>query len=43
MPDRYWIACGLSGSFIVAAFFLSGFHWEIQARIRRWRHGGYIR
>ena len=43
IPDRLYIACGVSVAFLVAGFFLVGAHHEIRYRLReRRRGGGYI-
>ena len=42
MPDRYFIGVGVSLGFLVAAFFLSGFHHEYRRWRRERRRGGYL-
>ena len=42
MPDKLYIACGASVGFLVAAFFLCGFHHEIAWRLKQRRYGGWL-
>lgn len=42
MPAKMYLACGASVVFLVASFFLGGFHHEIKHRLRERRRGGYI-
>lgn len=42
MPDKAWAAVGLSSGFIIASFFLAGFHWETKHRLRERRRGGWL-
>lgn len=42
MPDRFLIAAGVSAGFLVAAFFLGGFHHDVLWRLQRRRRGGML-
>jgi len=42
LPEQMWIAAGASAGFLVAAFFLSGFHHEVRYRLRQRKRGGMI-
>ena len=42
MPEKAWIAIGASSAFIIASFFLAGFHHELKWRLKQRRYGGWL-